>query len=849
MRAVRAGGDRQEAHEVIRRHSIAAARAMKDDGTRNDMLERLAGDPEFGVPIDDLRRRARSRALRRPRAASRWTSSSPRSSSRCSPGRRRRRATSRRCAYDRRRRRRRCRSRSCAAARCATSTRSTPIACSLVATDRVSAFDVVMREPVPYKGAVLTQLTAWWLRQLEATSPHHMISADVDEIVARGARRSTPHRDAAARPRDALPAHRRVPGRVRDRGYIAGSAWKEYRTRGTLAGEPLPPACARATASTRRSSAPPPRPRRGTTRTSRSRTMARDRRRRRGRASSSADAARLRRAGAPSPSRAGSSSPTRSSSSARATARIMLIDEVLTPDSSRFWPADEYAPGRSQPSFDKQPLRDYLDGERAAGRWNGDAPPPPLPRRRRRGDERALSRRLPSHHRQRRSTSRSSRELRPRRLAVHRHRRADRGGGATPLALDAALVAALAARVRAHAHRALGRVLLPRSRAHRRARRRARHRAGRRQGRDDHRGRRAGVPARPRDARLDLHERLQRAREPVSGVGTVRYVHYNPGKFLNAATEKSSLENEQTSVGIEASGASHPRPADRRPDRAAHLTTAAKASGRAGRAHGHHPLRLARRRVRPAASTVRVKVGETTVAGTTVIAELPAPMKRPRLPTPGRARAPSCCCRTGSRCEPVLRHLRDRARVARATSARRRCSSCSAASPTRSTGASRARRGTGSRFGEELDSLVDAISFGLAPALIMYFAVLNQRGLGLDLRLHLHVVRRDASRALQRRAGRPREDAFPRAAEPGRRDDAGDVLLVQPDAAVQRDVISSPTTTLAELPWHTILRWLMVGLAYFMISDVPYPAVPTIGYKSLRADRRHVDRARQHPRR
>jgi phosphoribosylaminoimidazole-succinocarboxamide synthase len=59
--------------------------------------------------------------------------------------------------------------------------------------------------------------------------------------------------------------------------------------------------------------------------------------------------------------------------------RIILIDEVMTPDSSRFWAADVYAPGRPQPSFDKQPLRDYLDAERRAGRWNGDAPPPPLP--------------------------------------------------------------------------------------------------------------------------------------------------------------------------------------------------------------------------------------------------------------------------------------------------------------------------------------------------------------------------------------------------------------------------------------------------------------------------------------
>jgi phosphoribosylaminoimidazole-succinocarboxamide synthase len=59
--------------------------------------------------------------------------------------------------------------------------------------------------------------------------------------------------------------------------------------------------------------------------------------------------------------------------------RIILIDEVMTPDSSRFWAADTYQPGRPQPSFDKQPLRDYLDAERRAGRWNGEAPPPPLP--------------------------------------------------------------------------------------------------------------------------------------------------------------------------------------------------------------------------------------------------------------------------------------------------------------------------------------------------------------------------------------------------------------------------------------------------------------------------------------
>ena len=81
--------------------------------------------------------------------------------------------------------------------------------------------------------------------------------------------------------------------------------------------------------------------------------------------------------------------------------RIILIDEVMTPDSSRFWAADAYKPGRPQPSFDKQPLRDYLDAERRAGRWNGEAPAARLARRSRRRHQPALSRRLSPHHRRR----------------------------------------------------------------------------------------------------------------------------------------------------------------------------------------------------------------------------------------------------------------------------------------------------------------------------------------------------------------------------------------------------------------------------------------------------------------
>src|SRR5215813_6538536 len=108
----------------------------------------------------------------------------------------------------------------------------------LLTTDRISAFDVVMAETIPMKGAVLTQISAWWFRQLESTVPHHMISADADEII-----REVP----------ALKAHREeIVGRAMlcrrttvfpiecvIRGYISGSAWKEYSTSGTLAGEKL----------------------------------------------------------------------------------------------------------------------------------------------------------------------------------------------------------------------------------------------------------------------------------------------------------------------------------------------------------------------------------------------------------------------------------------------------------------------------------------------------------------------------------------------------------------------------------------------------------------------------------
>src|SRR6187402_81681 len=108
----------------------------------------------------------------------------------------------------------------------------------LVTTDRISAFDVVMNEAIPYKGAVLTQLTAWWLAQLGSRVENHLISADTDEIV-RVVPALAPHRSEIAGRAMLCVAAEVVPIECVVRGYITGSAWKEYRQHGTLAGESL----------------------------------------------------------------------------------------------------------------------------------------------------------------------------------------------------------------------------------------------------------------------------------------------------------------------------------------------------------------------------------------------------------------------------------------------------------------------------------------------------------------------------------------------------------------------------------------------------------------------------------
>src|SRR5712692_8095876 len=248
----------------------------------------------------------------------------------------------------------------------------------LVASDRVSAFDVVMREAVPHKGAVLTQLSAFWFERLKAVMPHHLLTAEVDEIVARVPRLALHREELHGR---AMLTRRAttVPFECVVRGYISGSAWAEYKQAGTLAGEPMP----KGLTESERLDAPIFSPAtKAETGHDENVTFAHV-----ARALGREPAERLKPAslGLYEAGRAYAAqrgiiiADTKFEFGTTADGKLLVIDEILTPDSSRFWPADRYQPGRSQPSFDKQPLRDYLADLKRQGKWNGEAPPSQLP--------------------------------------------------------------------------------------------------------------------------------------------------------------------------------------------------------------------------------------------------------------------------------------------------------------------------------------------------------------------------------------------------------------------------------------------------------------------------------------
>jgi phosphoribosylaminoimidazole-succinocarboxamide synthase len=247
----------------------------------------------------------------------------------------------------------------------------------LVASDRISAFDVVLDEPVPDKGAVLTQVSAFWFGALAAAHPHHCLASDAESIV-REVPALEPYRAALAGRAMLCRQTTPVPFECVVRGYISGSAWKECQRSGTLAGEPMPaglresdrldppifsPATKAETGHDENVTfAHVEQALGGLARTLRARSIA-----------------IYEEARAHAGRHGIIIADTKFEFGTATDGTLLLIDEVLTPDSSRFWPADRYEPGRSQPSFDKQPVRDYLDGLRKAGRWNGEAPGPRLP--------------------------------------------------------------------------------------------------------------------------------------------------------------------------------------------------------------------------------------------------------------------------------------------------------------------------------------------------------------------------------------------------------------------------------------------------------------------------------------
>jgi phosphoribosylaminoimidazole-succinocarboxamide synthase len=241
----------------------------------------------------------------------------------------------------------------------------------IVATDRISAFDYVLGSGIPDKGRVLTQLSAFWFERLADLVPHHLVTADVSQFPARLA----PHADVL-RGRSML-VRRTTPFTIEcvARGYLSGSGTSEYEADGTVCGVALPPGLVEGSRLPEPVFTPATKAESGHDENiSEARAAA---------IVGEATLARLKaltlaiyRRGVEHAASCGIIlADTKFEFGVDADDRIILIDEVMTPDSSRFWPADGYAPGGPQPSFDKQYVRDHLE----AIRWNKQPPVPSLP--------------------------------------------------------------------------------------------------------------------------------------------------------------------------------------------------------------------------------------------------------------------------------------------------------------------------------------------------------------------------------------------------------------------------------------------------------------------------------------
>jgi phosphoribosylaminoimidazole-succinocarboxamide synthase len=240
----------------------------------------------------------------------------------------------------------------------------------LVASDRISAFDVVMREGIPGKGRVLTGTSAFWFRKLQHICKNHLIGTDVDAFADVPARFRDPLRGRTMRCRRAEP----LPVEWVVRGYLTGSGWKDYQESGSVSGVRLPPGLQHASALDPPILTPSTKAESGHDEPiSFAQVVAKVGKETAERARDAA--LRLYREGNEHAQKRGIVIADTKFEFGLRNGELLLIDECLTPDSSRFWPAGEVRPGGKPTSFDKQVLRDWL----LASGWNKEPPPPPLP--------------------------------------------------------------------------------------------------------------------------------------------------------------------------------------------------------------------------------------------------------------------------------------------------------------------------------------------------------------------------------------------------------------------------------------------------------------------------------------
>ena len=236
----------------------------------------------------------------------------------------------------------------------------------MVASDRISAYDVVLTPQIPDKGEVLTRLSLWWFEQLDDLVPSHVVSTDVPVAVA--------GRAVVCERLEMFPAE------CVARGYLAGSGLADYRATGAVCGNPLPEGLTDGSRLPHPIFTPATKAERGQHDENVDRAQLE-------RLVGTEAADRLRvltlqvysRASAVAAERGILVADTKLEFGQRVDGSVVLADEALTPDSSRFWPADSWQPGRPQPSYDKQYVRDWLTSPESGWDARSGEPPPPLP--------------------------------------------------------------------------------------------------------------------------------------------------------------------------------------------------------------------------------------------------------------------------------------------------------------------------------------------------------------------------------------------------------------------------------------------------------------------------------------